>query len=58
MFWMIECPPTLMKLILVEFRDAELMAIDDGKVNLLFVEEFQALAEDWVLENGLFRSAS
>jgi len=53
-----ECPPTLMKLILVEFRDAELLLIDNGKVNLLFIEDFQPIAEDWVLENGLFRSAS
>lgn len=53
-----ECPPTLLKLILVEFRTAELMTIDDGVVNLLFIDEFQPMAEDWVLDNGLFRSVS
>jgi CRP-like cAMP-binding protein len=53
-----ECPPTLMKLILVEFRTAELITIDDGVVNFLFVEEFQPVAEDWVLDHGLFRSVS
>ena len=47
-----------LKLILVEFRTAELMKIDDGVVNFLFVEEFQSMAEDWVLDNGLFRSVS
>ena len=53
-----ECPPTLLKLILVEFRKAELMTIEDGTVNILFIEEFQSMAEDWVLDHGLFRSAS
>jgi CRP-like cAMP-binding protein len=53
----LEFPDTLVKLILRELKQAELISIDEGVVHFMYVETFQSEAEDWIFSNGLFRAA-
>lgn len=54
----LECPDILVKLILAEFRGAELVKVGEGRVSFLFSEQSLPIVEQWVFSNGLFRSAS
>ena len=49
-------PDTLVKLILREYQTAGLIKVTDGLVHIHYLDDFQNQAEDWIFENGLFRS--
>jgi len=52
------CPDMLVKIILAEFKKSGLIAIEDGIVEFKFVKEANMMIENWVFNNGLFRSVS
>jgi CRP-like cAMP-binding protein len=52
------CPDMLVKIILAEFKKSSLIAIEDSVVEFLFIKEANAMIENWVFDNNLFRGVS
>jgi CRP-like cAMP-binding protein len=52
------CPDMLVKIILAEYKKSNLIVIEGGIVEFLFIKEANPMIENWVFDNNLFRGVS